>query len=203
MRIHYSVIRWVWDAIGEAPADKSVTLAPGINNQVRSGLIEFRKIRPLDMHVAIKELDDTLRTDDWIGFEASDLSQTLVKFEKAYDRFRETEGNYHAALGMVDEAFQLHSQLVNVVRCAEWVTTVLGFSDLTGEDVEESALTRADLRVFRARLNLKQSDVAAMLGVTRSYVSMMESGDRPIPAHVAAMIAALQKLRGDVEEIGK
>lgn len=61
-------------------------------------------------------------------------------------------------------------------------------------------MTATDLRIFRARLRLKQSDVAAMLGVARSYVSMMESGERPIPERIAKRVEALSKLNKEASK---
>ena len=56
-------------------------------------------------------------------------------------------------------------------------------------------MTATDLRVFRARFNLTQGDLAEMLGFTRQYVNMMEKGERRITESVAAKVAALSKLQ--------
>jgi transcriptional regulator with XRE-family HTH domain len=57
-------------------------------------------------------------------------------------------------------------------------------------------MTGIDLRVYRVRLQLKQSEIADMLGIARSYVSMMETGDRPIPAAIAKRVEAIAKMKG-------
>jgi len=40
------------------------------------------------------------------------------------------------------------------------------------------------LKLKRVKLDIKAMDIAEMLGVSKSYVSLMEKGDRPIPSEI-------------------
>jgi transcriptional regulator with XRE-family HTH domain len=59
------------------------------------------------------------------------------------------------------------------------------------------------LKAARRKLGLAQRDVADRLGVTQAYVSMLETGERHVPASLAPKLMKLYKLRPTVLPLGK
>ena len=64
-------------------------------------------------------------------------------------------------------------------------------------------VVKQHLRAARRKLGLTQGDVANRLGVTQAYVSMLEAGERPVPARLAPRLMKLYKLRPTVLPLGK
>jgi transcriptional regulator with XRE-family HTH domain len=55
-------------------------------------------------------------------------------------------------------------------------------------------MTGADLRASRERAGWTQAELAVRLGVTQAYVSLLESGGRPVPPRLARRLATLLAL---------
>lgn len=45
-----------------------------------------------------------------------------------------------------------------------------------------------DIKEFRKENNLRQSDIAAYLGTSKSFISQIEAGKRPLPATMLSML---------------
>jgi len=59
------------------------------------------------------------------------------------------------------------------------------------------------LKTARRKLGLTQRDVANHLGVTQAYVSMLEAGERALPASLAPKLMKVYKLQPTVLPLGK
>src|SRR3954468_4865400 len=55
-------------------------------------------------------------------------------------------------------------------------------------------MTGADVRVARERRGWQQEELAGQLGVSQGYVSLLESGRRPVPKRLAAKLVSLLSL---------
>ncbi|HEV2245765.1 MAG TPA: helix-turn-helix transcriptional regulator [Terriglobia bacterium] len=62
---------------------------------------------------------------------------------------------------------------------------------------------KLNLKARRRKLGLTQRDVASHLGVTQAYVSMLEAGERAVPASLAPKLMKLYKLQPTVLPLGK
>jgi transcriptional regulator with XRE-family HTH domain len=62
---------------------------------------------------------------------------------------------------------------------------------------------KPDLKTARRKLGLTQRDIANHLGVTQAYVSMLEAGERTVPASLAPKLMKLYKLQPTVLPLGK